>query len=1559
MSSSASILTKPGQLREGFHYQDLYGIHMALAWLEQPTNVLWIRLEADDFGSLDDVAVLKSDGTLSLNQIKHVTERPERPGLCLDDLLEKKGERSRSLFQKWFQSWLSVEADPAYGRVEVIVHANRPPADDLATVFCKEVPLKIDPALLRSASPTNFASFVEQAGNDANRLDQFFNTVVFRLNSPDIEPTEQALRDRAKFLNIADEGFTALLDQIYTWSTRKGTDRKTVRITLDAIKRACGWHKAEQLSEEFPIAQDYVPLGGDTVQAFTNKVLSHDTAGFLLSDVPGAGKSTFLAKVYSHCDESDIPCVRHHYFLSGDDDSKYPRLSARRTADAIVAELEAFVSVSISASLDQLRNILTTSSAELKSQGRKLILLLDGLDHVLRDDDEEELEDVLKQILPPPPNVLIVFGSRDGLSARVRNLLQDVPSDQRYHVPRMTPDDCKVMLLAHPSIQVPEHALDAVSARLAVITEGLPLHAHYCMVQLENLSQQGFIVERDLEQLVPYGGDLKAYYEAIWLLLTPETKVLAIVLAIAEFPVPRAALPFLFNGNSIDLQRAVESLRPFISETVHGFTLFHASFQEFVAEHPDTDTYKAPSLERLISWLKNHASTPLRWRWLHAKELEAGNAQPLLEATHRDWVIDSIREGHSPYAAEELLRLACDAAMRQSDYCVAMDRAMSAGQLDYSLSSDDTRWSDSLSLAGLQRLDRESGVPTFVDFRYENSDVLVELARRVRAEVLPAIEEELFARFESIAYAKRVNSYETAVEGAAKYYLEVLVFVRKPIQEVASFVGRFRSEPGRFAVSSDYVEALLSSKQYTNARSAVEQVPVTDAQRSLLKEKLAFACISKRGIQFSPATGTGLWSELYGRLVGQDMANPQYQWPSSEQLPTSVQRHNEDERYLVANAFYSAWLNGLLAGVVDDPASMQSWIANVRSRGWTGETASHLASAGYDMGECLARTGTDLSSALSKFDDVERMRPGDVSWDDYELWIAYKRAITNILRDVLGLRYRWQDKALDDAAIAKVAAISGFEEHDQYKLLLLCEPDMLVQSAIESFTAHRLRSLDTLLDEFPQRAEYYLEVATLARRVGSLDLSQLCLRHAVNNLLGYGNHKDIFLHELLQSLEFAAKHRPEEAKTLLDRIVPIVNAIRSITDGDETSHLVEDFTEISMKHGTSAIAGAVYVQMVDDERYYDADNIFSKLAEFGDLSNVWVRSLLRTAIDRSARHDLIKRAEHDGDAAALLAEMKSVDHDPTLEMSDSEQTAKSSLPHEYGLDLLESVTRTTDPDEITPSQFVAFCTEHQGDRHLEKFVERWWDSWVMKDRKAAHDCVTNAWTQRVIRSWSGNLELRLLPTVLEFEGNNRAFDVLIDAARAIYVWNSFYTSPEKTRAAFDFLFKHFPKRIDEFIHRTVESEGYRRRLRALPVRRGSQFLFEAGRPDDAVKLLAAGVSRLISLMANLALPSVKWTFDEANLLDALFARLFHVHPEVRSRAAQSLGDLLLRGETVPIVRAEIEKRLKSCGLESDLVTLLYPVAYARRRGYIWSDDELEPLLNARSVASDMVLAGGK
>jgi hypothetical protein len=207
--------------------------------------------------------------------------------------------------------------------------------------------------------------------------------------------------------------------------------------------------------------------GGELLEAFGREVVSHDAGEFVLSDVPGAGKSTFLAKLADHLRLNDVPCIRHHYFLGGDDEATFIRLNARRTADALIAELEAFTDIGVNPSLDQLKSILTTASAELKKQGRKFVLLLDGLDHVLRTEEEDELALVLKQLLPPPPNLSVVFGTRLSLSARVRVLLDHVPPENNRRVPRMTADDCKTMLLAHPAIHVPDHAIDTVSARLA------------------------------------------------------------------------------------------------------------------------------------------------------------------------------------------------------------------------------------------------------------------------------------------------------------------------------------------------------------------------------------------------------------------------------------------------------------------------------------------------------------------------------------------------------------------------------------------------------------------------------------------------------------------------------------------------------------------------------------------------------------------------------------------------------------------------------------------------------------------------------------------------------------------------------------------------------------------------------------------------------------------------------------------------------------------------------------------------------------------------------------
>ena len=177
---------------------------------------------------------------------------------------------------------------------------------------------------------------------------------------------------------------------------------------------------------------------------------------------------------------------------------------------------------------------------------------------------------------------------------------------------------------------------------------------------------------------------------------------------------------------------------------------------------------------------------------------------------------------------------------------------MSADQLEYNTSSDDSRWSDVFSLAGFRKLERVSGTPSCSEFRHENSDVLLEFAQRASTEMLPAIREELFQRFETIAFAERLINYEAATEGAAKYYVGIVALTRTPIQAVTAYINCFRRDSARLVMFRDYLDALLDSRQFTDAITAVDAFPVNDEQRSSLIEKVAFACISNEASICTP-----------------------------------------------------------------------------------------------------------------------------------------------------------------------------------------------------------------------------------------------------------------------------------------------------------------------------------------------------------------------------------------------------------------------------------------------------------------------------------------------------------------------------------------------------------------------------------------------------------------------------------------------------------------------------------------------------------------------------------
>jgi hypothetical protein len=419
--------------------------------------------------------------------------------------------------------------------------------------------------------------------------------------------------------------------------------------------------------------------------------------------------------------------------------------------------------------------------------------------------------------------------------------------------------------------------------------------------------------------------------------------------------------------------------------------------------------------------------------------------------------------------------------------------------------ADGDSWLAAVIIATLIRLHELDQYPeklARLNFDIEINDVLLEIMHRVDADSLAEITHELLYRFETVVRERNLQNFRSVVEGIAKDFVASAAMSRMPIQQVLDFLGRFRSEDLRGVIFESYVESLLSTRQPSNAFAAIDTYPNSNERKEDLKDKVAHALFLSSTVYTSADLGSGLWGQLHRRVVQQEHGPVQYRWPKREELPSSIPKFQDEQRAILSGGFFRVWLNTFLAGVAGDRSGVDAWISDLRPHGWTDRTAICLANVGFLMGRSLLAVGSDLCAHLASLDDVDEITPGDPSWEDWELWTSYKKALRSIVIECLALRSTYQKKRIDDAALAFIQAIRGLQEHDQYQLLLGCRQELLEEQPIVTFVGLRLTALRTRLEEFPERAQAYLDVATLTRRAGASSLSREALRNAIENLLG-------------------------------------------------------------------------------------------------------------------------------------------------------------------------------------------------------------------------------------------------------------------------------------------------------------------------------------------------------------------------------------------------------------------------------------------------------------------------
>jgi transcriptional regulator with XRE-family HTH domain len=1548
-------LTRTGPIREGLEYQDAYALLLLTQWLRQPGGYLWIKIEADEYGYLDDIATCSSNSEVRLVQVKYATH-PDTPSdvWTWDSLFrERKGKTGPlpSLFRKWFESWIRVTRIGA--SVKPILTTNRKAAPEIMT--CAEsvssTSAKIIPTKLKEKYPEQYQAARKQLDvDDRDEIDTFWKNFEFKFGFLDIEGIYAEAKNEFLKLGLQENGWNNLREALRRWAAQRDMPRAGGRIELDDIRSAAGWHEPKPLNQDFEVPDDFVL--DQTFHTSLIAELESPVGGVkVIYGSPGSGKSTYLSFLFKELSKKGNVCLRHHYFLQLRDPQTNIRLTQDRALDSILEQLlrEAPESIDTEPYVDpaprHFETIIRKAAAHFAAKGAAIALIVDGLDHVSRESGAAELRAMLRTLLPVPPGLWLVLGTRESVTEFLpESLFSQAPEDTWIEIKGLSLTGCAKLLLGHREefgIGDQYHDFDGLVETFRDCTEGHPLHARYTIEALKERTKGRAISRWDFENIPPLSGGIVNYYSNVWRGLSQEGRVICTILATAGFvlsenEIVTCSVPRI--GVAADVLRGLAQTKHLFKTTSRGLEFFHSSYSEFVRQTDEYSNLKVNALSAVRDWLEESAPESSRWAHLNRLEYELGNPAPLLSTLSRSWVIDALCVGRPEGNIEEQLALGVHAAMQGEDYARAHSLAVLRSYFRNAPDAAPEPWDD-VWLLSWKRTDGLPPLPAPEDLHEFSTRRIVEVAREAGRRG-----ENDFLNSSIAVLADRTTRHRAVPKGEivdqwwpeARALAEVAALRRDPIERFLRWSASLRTA----ARSDDVIRIFVTTLAATDQWISVQEVlgaELEAPEKIVVIEEIARAAITKpkkdlwKLIAANSPKFVGPWSHLCLTLAADEVSRPGPYMPRHDDFPDSVEEYLSRVDEIMQAHFISAYIFSLSNGLARNEAAISDWLGNTIRDRWAHNAASCLVRLGLSHGHLMSSNKPpDFEALLVELKDL-RIPKFAQERKIWGLWKAFRSALQEvfILTGLLRNLRNATRPGLSRSTMKEFSQSPFFGEDMLTTAIAYLDPQQASAEDIHEYLAGEKRRWDSFVTSFPERSEYYAKLARLAQRYGLGPDSGELLRKAADNLLGYGYHKDLYLGEVLESVEACHDHGSRSGSLWARQLTPLVEYVPDYTDGDETNHLHNDLADLFLKVDRDLLR-AYYVHLASSEEFFHAEDVFPKVVASLELNDPVSFAVACTAADYKTTSSLLKRGER-GDANALKAIEK------LLSVFHALPSAKAESNRQHDDSLRPRPREAPDYDEVKPAKLhthlKTLSTPHEQNEFLLGWIKKW-----LADQKTSRA----AYVQ--LRDWLRSLDSTLfegavlealVPYAREFEGPDAAFDVFCQAVGLDYVWSRYWRRFQEVEKTWDRLETEFPGREREFIRKTLHKNRYgipENRVSSLPIPRGVQFLAKFGHLAEAEALTAAAVRSVQDLTADLQLPHSSWIADsdQIDTWGVLFARLCWPGPIVRERAASEICDLLLSPHTAETAFDRISRFILNAKLETVLVLGLLPIAKAAR-----------------------------
>lgn len=692
-------------------------------------QLLWIGVADRSAGIADDL-VLGFDGLVVGHQFKTASF----PGTFRIETLFM---GANGLLKPLVNAWQSLRrANPGL-RVEVRLVVNDYPSKNdnpgdvtpaHSAAFLSDFEHFHDRSLQawRASSWSRLINFLHQAsGLDEDDFERFMLALLV-LHGP--------AADFVQFHKLSAEK-ARLAAEIANVLPKLVTDvRDKDRWSREELLHELGWRDPTKTRHlhRFPIGA-YVQRNRDTEISLLQALHAIDQGYVALIGPPGSGKSTLLQMALAT--EPDIRLVRYLAFMPGTAQGV-----GRGEADDFLEDVAAqmrnggLLSLRLRDSSqherrEQFGALLKQAGERYERDGVRTIIVVDGLDHVLR--EERPTHSLLAELPLPaavPTGITFVLGTQrldlEHLKPAVREQaaesgrLVEMRPLERDAVARMADS-----LDLDPTISRP---------RLYELSHGHPLATRYLIHALLSADEAERV--HLLAGGMEFNGDIELVYASAWREIANDPDAMDVLgfIARAEAPMPLKLLATIIEERAIE--RALMTARHLLRETLHGWSVFHNSFRLFVLSKPrmrlgSVDQGYAQRVYRKLAQLSRGAHANSLQRWLELRYLaRADDRDDVLALATPERFRQQLAQGRAVSEIESDIRLALLAS--RSTYDATIITRLLLCRDEVSRRTTALEYADQLPLAMLAVGDVNAAYAFVHDFPSRGYEVVDELLER-------------------------------------------------------------------------------------------------------------------------------------------------------------------------------------------------------------------------------------------------------------------------------------------------------------------------------------------------------------------------------------------------------------------------------------------------------------------------------------------------------------------------------------------------------------------------------------------------------------------------------------------------------------------------------------------------------------------------------------------------------------------------------------------------------------------------------------------------------------